>query len=565
MRIRELTLLVDLRGIYMEHVGENAFSRVLERLCLEMGCDHGTIMWSGECGARGGVHRSAAGLYLTPQQDLFPESADTPNRDTVVRLDPYLCPVDGTSSDFAVAFRFLDGKDLLGQCVLGRDGRGFDECEMRLSRAVQAELAAYMSFRRHSRMQNQHRMLDERDREILDRFQDMIVSVDGEGIVAFMNESGARMLGYDSAKDVVGMEGKDLWFDPGQRAHFIQRLMAEGSVKDFEIIQKKRDGNPIFCLESATADLDENGRLLGLTGIIKDITPLVSVQKEMHRTNLELQEVNRKLRDTQVMVVQQEKLASIGQLAAGIAHEINNPLSFLKSNATAMKDYMKTLFEYHRFVDAQNLPPIAARREALGIAAVESEIHGIIKESDEGFDRIIEIVRNLRNFARIDSMASLEWFDVNQGIRNTIAIAWNEIKYSAEAATNLGAIPLVLCNGGEINQVILNLLMNAVQAIETKEGRSGLGHITVRTWQEGDRVFCEIEDDGPGIPLEIQNRIFEPFFTTKPPGKGTGLGLSISYDIVSKKHNGSFQVRSEPGKGATFTFSLPLTPDAGKP
>jgi signal transduction histidine kinase len=190
------------------------------------------------------------------------------------------------------------------------------------------------------------------------------------------------------------------------------------------------------------------------------------------------------------------------------------------------------------------------------IEKLYSESKAIFTESKEGYDRIIKIVSSLKNFSRIDGNAKLDSYDLNAGIESTIVVAWNEIKYVSELRKNLGDIPHIKANGSEINQVILNIIVNAAQAIGNPP-RDGKGLIEISTRMEGDNVIITIHDNGPGIPKDALNKVFDPFYTTKEPGKGTGLGLSISYDIIVNKHSGAIWVESEQGLGTTFYISLP--------
>jgi len=201
--------------------------------------------------------------------------------------------------------------------------------------------------------------------------------------------------------------------------------------------------------------------------------------------------------------------------------------------------------------------------EKAELAELYAEVESVFSESRDGFDRISKIVASLKNFSRVDQAGDYAEYDVNAGIESTLVVAWNEIKYVAEVRKELGSLPLIRANGSEINQIILNILVNAAQALGASI-RGGKGLIEIRTHAETDSgtVLIAIKDDGPGIPKALQNRIFDPFYTTKDPGKGTGLGLSISYDIVVNKHAGSLWVESEPEKGATFFIVLPV---AGPP
>jgi len=280
--------------------------------------------------------------------------------------------------------------------------------------------------------------------------------------------------------------------------------------------------------------------------------------------HMDLENAYNELKMVQSQVLQQEKMASIGQLAAGVAHEINNPMGFIISNLNTLKRYLERVSEYMTVQTAavqrcsvkcgnsNILAEIAETRKALKIDYITGDLDNLIKESLEGADRVKKIVQDLKNFSRVDE-SEFKAADINSGLESTINIVWNELKYKATLVKEYGDIPLTVCNSGQLNQVFMNLLVNAAHAIEKQ------GEIRVRTWFERGLINIAISDSGTGISQENQRRIFEPFFTTKEVGKGTGLGLSIAYDII-KKHNGMIKADSEVGKGTTFTISIPVVP-----
>ena len=251
-------------------------------------------------------------------------------------------------------------------------------------------------------------------------------------------------------------------------------------------------------------------------------------------------------------------MASIGQLAAGIAHEINNPMGFISSNLGTLKKYLGKRSEYmsaqEQLLDQINdktaLAELNEKRKALKIDFIAEDIKDLINESLEGAERVKKIVQDLKSFSRVDQ-AEYKHADLNECIESTINIVWNELKYKATVEKEYGDIPHTKCFPQQLNQVFMNLLINAAHAIEKH------GTITVKTLREGDSIFISISDTGRGIEPRIVNRIFEPFYTTKEVGKGTGLGLSITYDII-KKHGGEIAVRSEVGIGSTFTVRIPI-------
>ncbi len=240
-----------------------------------------------------------------------------------------------------------------------------------------------------------------------------------------------------------------------------------------------------------------------------------------------------------------------------MAHEINNPLGFLKSNQTMIEKYIAKIKKNWNEAELAGTSPeeeISARNR---MALIFSELDMIARESADGFNRIIRIVTDLKSFSRIDQGTGFEMVDINAGIESTLVVAWNEIKYVAEVTKDLGELPPVRARGNEINQVILNILVNAAQAIQG-QGRpeKGLIHISTGVWNNHIRIT--LYDDGPGIPEDIRSRIFEPFFTTKDPGKGTGLGLSISYNIIVNKHGGKFYLDPKTKTGTAFVIELPV-------
>jgi len=261
----------------------------------------------------------------------------------------------------------------------------------------------------------------------------------------------------------------------------------------------------------------------------------------------------------QIRILQSEKMASIGQLAAGVAHEINNPMGFINSNLASLKKYTERLAEFtvhlaasiDKNADTETIRQIGELRKKMKVDRILADTQNLLDESIEGAERVKFIVQNLKEFSRVDR-AELSTVNINNAMDSTIKIVWNEIKYVAELEREYGDIPDVVCYPQQINQVFLNLLINAAHAIG-----EGPGTITVRSWNKNDLIYVAVTDTGCGIPDDIRQRIFEPFFTTKEVGKGTGLGLSISYEIV-RKHGGDITVESEVGKGTTFTVILPV-------
>ena len=291
-------------------------------------------------------------------------------------------------------------------------------------------------------------------------------------------------------------------------------------------------------------------------------TPPESELVSLQRANEELRALNQSLRSAQDQLLQSERLASIGQLAAGVAHEINNPIGYVFSNFGTLEAYLERLFEmleaYEQaepaLADSAIADRLAALRERVELDYLKQDIPMLMGESKEGLSRVRKIVQDLKDFSRVDTAQEWVWASLHQGIDSTLNIVANEIKYRADVRREYGDLPDIECLPSELNQVFLNLLVNAAHAIGPQRGL-----IVVRSGVAGDKVWVwvEVEDNGSGIAPEHLARIFDPFFTTKPVGRGTGLGLSLAYGIV-QKHHGRIDVRSEPGRGTCFRVTLPV-------
>jgi signal transduction histidine kinase len=248
-------------------------------------------------------------------------------------------------------------------------------------------------------------------------------------------------------------------------------------------------------------------------------------------------------------------MASVGQLTAGIAHEINNPINFVSSNVGPLKrDVADVLNVLRHYEDVANnkesgFEKVEKLKTELDFEFVLEEINSLLKGIEEGARRTTDIVRGLRNFSRLDEDEQ-KLADIQQGLESTLLVLKNELKNKVEVETKFTRIPQVLCFPGKLNQVFLNILQNANQAIETT------GIIKISTSMDKNWVYISIKDNGKGMSEEVAQRVFDPFFTTKEIGKGTGLGLSISFGII-KEHNGDIEIKSKPGEGSEFIIKIP--------
>ena len=284
------------------------------------------------------------------------------------------------------------------------------------------------------------------------------------------------------------------------------------------------------------------------------------ITRDLQREKEEQQKLIRKLKDAQAQLLQSEKLASIGQLAAGVAHEINNPIGFVNSNLGTLLKYCKHLLRLIDVYDEETRPMLAAApgareriealRREIDFDFMRGDLLELIEESIDGATRVSKIVLDLRDFSRVGEE---EWqqTDLCAGLDSTLNLVLNEIKFKADIVKDYRPMPWVECIPSQINQVFMNILVNAAQAIQ------GRGTITLSNGCEGDFAWVSVADTGIGIPEENLDKIFDPFFTTKPVGQGTGLGLAVSYGIV-KAHGGKIDVAGEVGKGTTFTVRLPI-------
>ena len=348
-------------------------------------------------------------------------------------------------------------------------------------------------------------------------------------------------------------------------------------ITNLQIDKDKRDlqfalDEISFFLNQVAAEKDFSIRFINLGSDISDhaykigelFNNMMAILESQHK---ELEKAYEEIKATQSHILQQEKMASIGQLAAGVAHEINNPMGFIMSNLGSLNKYANKLSEFLKvqsdaLVELSNKAGVCIHeveetgrrvkesRRSLKIDYVLEDLDSLIRESLDGADRVKKIVQDLKSFSRIDE-AENKMADINDGLNSTINIVWNELKYKVTLKKEYGNIPMTKCNPGQLNQVFMNMLVNSAHAIEKQ------GEITVKTWSDNGYIYVSIADTGCGIPKDKIHRIFEPFFTTKDVGKGTGLGLSIAYDII-KKHRGEINVESEVGKGTIFTIKIPV-------
>ncbi|MEO8061399.1 MAG: ATP-binding protein [Pseudomonadota bacterium] len=379
-------------------------------------------------------------------------------------------------------------------------------------------------------------------RTMIDLIPAFIYAKDYESRFVAINAHLARSMGTTSA-DAIGKTDFD----------FFPRELAEKFFNDEQALIKS--GTAILELEEPGLDKvtgeerivvtskvplrDENGMVIGIIGIGFDITERKRAEQRL---------------------ASGERLESIGRLAAGVAHEINTPIQYLNDSVYFIREAMQDLMVHNQKL--QRALPVPAEPDE-NIEDLKQELPPALDRVVDGLGRIAEIVRSMKDFSHVDQR-EMSQVDLNRAVNSTLVIARSEYKYVADLETEFGELPLVTCHGGQINQVILNLVVNAAHAIgDSVKGTNNKGRITVKTYVEDTHAVISIADTGGGIPESIQKRIFEPFFTTKEVGRGTGQGLSIARGVI-KSHEGSLTYKTVAGQGTTFFIRLPLAAKASE-
>jgi two-component system NtrC family sensor kinase len=397
----------------------------------------------------------------------------------------------------------------------------------------------------------------------VDHATDAIFWLTVDGKISYANESACSLVRH-SREDLMHMYFHDIEVD----------ATAEAWAKSWERIKEQRSctvetrirvkGGIVIPLESTISYLEFDGKEHAFV-YARDISERKRTEQSLNESYQNLKESTRQLEEMHQQLLQAEKMASIGQLAAGVAHEINNPIAFIYSNLGTLKTYIAALIKLMAVTQRSEsllaahpevLNEIAVLRKQLDIDYVREDVMNLMDESIDGVQRVRRIVQDLKDFSRVGEIER-QVVDVHAGLNSTLNIVVSELRQKAEIKKEYGNLPQIEGVGAQLNQVFLNLLVNAGQSIESD------GIITIRTGHDEKWVWIDIADNGCGIPVDNMSRIFEPFFTTKPVGMGTGLGLSLSYGIIAQ-HGGKIEVTSTVGQGSTFRIWLPLQPPLEK-
>ncbi|MDO8933553.1 MAG: cache domain-containing protein [Rhodocyclaceae bacterium] len=474
-----------------------------------------------------------------------------------------LLRVGGDIENATAIARHLAGGDLQAPLALPAGDRpGLLDTLEHWRRQLGGKAGGKAAARRRAEVE--HRRLS----EALQQSHEAIVLAEADLHIAYVNPAFTRLFGY-TLDEVAGQSARllEVVDDSSVGTETTAAIASEAGIFRGEVRRRGKDGRAIPVLINVAPVVDAYRITTGYVATMTDLTEIKRAQAEAQKyvedltvANVELRDLNDKLKQTQAQLLQSEKMASIGVLAAGVAHEINNPIGFIRSNIHTLGRYVGDFLRLlHAYENAERRLPAGsdafaearAVRDEAGFAYEKADVAGLLAESAQGIERVTKIVRDLKEFSRVDVAEQWQAEDIHAGLDITLDVVRNELGPQCEVRKEYGALPRVECLLSQLNQVFMNLLLNAGQAI------AGQGTITLRTGSDGAAVWVEIADTGCGIAAENLERIFDPFYTTKPVGKGTGLGLSVSYGIV-RKHHGSIEVDSAPGRGSTFRIRLPV-------
>ena len=417
------------------------------------------------------------------------------------------------------------------------------------------------NFRLHAEIQN-YKQLEDRYRNIFDNAIDGMFQSTPDGQFITANHALAKMYGYASVEELctsVNDIGIQLYVTPDRHKEFMDQVLIRGEVSDAEAQVYCKNGTTLWVSETVRAVKDSQNSVMFYEGTVKNITDRKRSDEILRMRSQELEETLMQLRHSQAKLLQQEKMSSLGQLVAGMAHEINNPVSFISGNLVYAEQYFEDLIR--AFHEAGITP-------GEDLEFVLQDLPVLLQSIRTGADRIHLIVQALKNFARLDE-AEEKTVDIHEGIESTLLLLSHRLEATSnrpkiKVVKDLGTVPKVHCFPGLLNQALMNLMGNAIDALDDSMTNTSFKQpkLELRTKLiDPNRIMIWISDNGSGMPPEIQERIFDPFFTTKEVGEGTGMGLAISYQVIVEKHGGQLECISVLGKGTEFVIMLPIKPD----
>lgn len=423
---------------------------------------------------------------------------------------------------------------------------------------------------------------EQRFRDVSEAAGEYLWEIDLDGCYTYLSERVEEVKGYTAAQ-LLGRSPLEMMHHDDRPK--VQQILSEATVHHSSFKLEHRNVTPrgdiVWEEVNGVPHVDSHGNLVGFRGAALGITARKRSELELRQSEAqlrqkaqELETALRELQQTQSQLVQSEKMSSLGQLVAGVAHEINNPVNFIYGNLTHAEEYVEDLLAVvasYRDHYPDPVEPVQAELEASDVEFLVEDFPRLLNSMREGARRIREIVASLRNFSRLDEAESKR-ANLHEGIDNSLMILQSRLKEKShrpaiEVIREYGDIPMINCYPGQLNQVFMNILANAIDALDERdrdrspeEMREQPSRIWITTQQQGDRILISIRDNGNGIPERIRDNIFNPFFTTKPVGKGTGLGLSITYQIIVDRHGGKIDCYSSLGEGTEFAIEIPLTP-----
>jgi PAS domain S-box-containing protein len=396
---------------------------------------------------------------------------------------------------------------------------------------------------------------DNRYRTLFDSMPVGIVIARMDGSLVDINRAGANLFGYDNRDQLMPLNMRNFYVNPAERDRRMAAIGADPFPRPIEVQMRRKDGTTFPALVQNHAVRDSSGQFEQIEGFVTDITEIKRLQADREAL----------AHDQRISA----RLQSVGALAAGIAHEINTPMQFVSDSVYFLKSAVGDLNRL--WPELQNLSNQSETAEGLVDAlkrieatAAELDVNQLVADAHESADRALEgirrvtkIIRAMREFAHPDNGEHSK-VDLNAAIETTLTVCKNVYKEIADVQTEFAALPPVMCQYGEINQVFLNIVVNAAHAIESQHKDGSKGLIRISTLLEEPWAVVRIQDNGAGIPETVKARIFDPFFTTKEVGKGTGQGLAIVQSVIVERHHGRIEVESQVGKGTTFVLRLPI-------